>query len=417
MLTAEAAAAKMDTDYDFQSDLEELKNAFESGGVDECRSMLERKRNEWKSIEINVAVTGNCGVGKSSFINAIRGLTADDKGAAEVGVTETTKEIRIYTHPCNPLLKFWDLPGVGTDRFPRETYLADIDVDRYDFFLLITAGSFTENDTWLGKEIRGRNKKYFFVRTKVAIDISNNNEAHPKTHNEETVVKDIRESAEQHLRTNGCENVPVFLIDNCQSKKFEFDQLERRLVEDLPKLQKSALIMSLQATSEKMIRLKVAELHSRMWKRAISSASEVADDGAVALVFEIGIVTEEADLYLRQLGLDEASLSRYAKLMSCDYRQLKSTVDYSLRSVEIGVSGAKMVEMLFKVTAPFVKAAVLEEGSSLKSKIGQFIAVPLSFAGTYCALKMILKKMESVALEVVKYAAESANDTELSDDN
>ena len=62
---------------------------------------------------------GISGVGKSSFINAIRGLNADDVGSAAVGLTETTTQITAYTHPDNPHIKFWDLPGVGTDRFPR----------------------------------------------------------------------------------------------------------------------------------------------------------------------------------------------------------------------------------------------------------------------------------------------------------
>ena len=85
----------MDIGWDFvPAELEELKNAFESGGVEECRSMLERKRDEWKYIPLNVAVIGNSGVGKSSFINAIRRLTGDDEGAASVGVKETTVDIQ-----------------------------------------------------------------------------------------------------------------------------------------------------------------------------------------------------------------------------------------------------------------------------------------------------------------------------------
>jgi len=82
MLTAEAAASTMDTgDWDFVQDLEELKNAFKSGGVEGCRIMLERKRDAWRNVPLNVAVTGNSGVGKSSFINAIRRLDGDDDGA------------------------------------------------------------------------------------------------------------------------------------------------------------------------------------------------------------------------------------------------------------------------------------------------------------------------------------------------
>ena len=129
-----------------------------AGGLEACRSLLESKRDEWKSVELKVGVIGNSGVGKSSFINAIRGLTADDDGAAEVDCAQATMEPRSYPHPDNHLLQFWDLPGVGTDEFPRATYLSQIQVDRFDFFLLMTATRFTENDTWLGKEFRKRDK-------------------------------------------------------------------------------------------------------------------------------------------------------------------------------------------------------------------------------------------------------------------
>ena len=307
----------MDTGWDFLPELKELKNAFDSGGVEECIGLLERKRDEWKHILLNVAVTGNSGVGKSSFINAIRRLTAEDEGAAPVGVKETTLDIQSYSHPCNPFLQFWDLPGVGTNCYPRETYLTDIDVDRYDFFLLITAGRFTENDTWLGKELHKRNKKYFFVRTKIGIDISNNKKSHPKTHNEDAVVTEIRESTKEHLSADECPDVPVFLIDSYKLQKFEFDQLEHSLIEEFPNLKRSALVLSLQATGKEMIQLKVAELRSKMWQLAgLSAAVAAIPIPGVSVAFDLGIVAKQSDFYCTQLGLDETSLKRYAKLTS-----------------------------------------------------------------------------------------------------
>jgi len=102
-------------------------------------------------------------------------------------------------------------------------------------------------------------------------------------------------------------------------------------VEDLPKLKKTALILSLQATSDEMIRLKVAELCSRMWKvAALSSAEAAVALPGVSLPFDLALVVEETQIYCTQLGLDETSLKRYAKIMSFDYRQLQSVADGSL---------------------------------------------------------------------------------------
>ena len=68
-------------------------------------------------------------------------------------------------------------------------------------------------------------------------------------------------------------------------------------------------------------------------------------------------------------------------------------------------------------TAPFVTSSLLTESSRLIPIIGSFIAAPLSFGGTYYALKLVLDKMESAALEVIQSAAESAAGNEDSDDD
>jgi len=403
--------------WDFVAELQKLKEEFNSGGVEAGRALLERKRDEWKQIPLNVAVFGRPGVGKSSFINAIRRVDADDEGGAPVGVNETTVNVdRCYPHPSNPLLKFWDLPGVGTDRFPRQTYLSDIKVDRFDFFLLITADRFTEDDTWLGGEFAKRNKKYFFVRTKVGADISNNKQSHPKTHKEDDVVRDIRESTQEHLKQIGCDNVPVFLIDSYKLKKFDFDLLERRFIEDFPKPKKSALVMSLQTTSREMISLKVAELRSRMWKQAaLSGAVGAIPVPGVSLVMDIGIVTEESMFYFTQLGLDETSLKRYAELTKTDYESLKAIVVSSLGGFEI----RSIVDTCANVKGAALGAAAAAEECLRYILLIEFL-ICAPFAGTYYALNLVLDKMERVALEVIQCAAQSvasASSDESDDDD
>ena len=84
------------------------------------------------------------------------------------------------------------------------------------------------------KEIRKKNRKYFFVRTKIGVDISNNKASHPKSQKDEAVVKKIREFTKASLRENGCDEVEAFLIDNHELMKFDFHQLEKSLAEDSP---------------------------------------------------------------------------------------------------------------------------------------------------------------------------------------
>jgi len=397
-----------------------MKAAWKAGGVDGCKRLLEEKADEWKNVPLNVAVIGNSGVGKSSFINSIRGLTADDVelGAAAVGVKETTLEIRSYQHPDNPMLKLWDLPGLGTKVFPKATYLSKIVVDRYDFFLLMTADRFTENDTWLGKEIRRRNKKYFFVRTKIGVDISNDRQAHRRTHKEEALIREIRRSTQDHLRKDGCGDVPVFLIDNYELNKFEFEKLKQQMIQDFPELKKTALIFSLQSTSEEMVRVKVAELRSRIWKCAALSAAGAAVPFApgLSVAIDLGIITHEAIFYFRQLGLDSSSLKRCAMLHSLDHVKLQSIVTRALGVRAAGAITFETMKMILQILlprlVPLAAAAAVEEGTrAFLPLIGSLIAAPLSFGGTYLALKLILDKFEKPALDVMKFVADGVGMT------
>lgn len=196
------------------------------------------------AIPVNIAVVGISGVGKSSFINAIRDLTADDEGAAAVGVVETTTEIASYTHPENCNIKFWDLPGVGTDKFPQADYLRLISVDQYDFFVVMSASRFFETDAWLVNEISRRGKKFVFVRTKVDVDVRNDKKAHPRTNSQEAVLSEILTSTKEHLKSIGQSSAELFLIDSYKREKYDFERLGKKLLCEMPELKSSVMTKS-----------------------------------------------------------------------------------------------------------------------------------------------------------------------------
>ena len=77
-------------------------------------------------------------------------------------------------HPDNKNLLLWDLPGVGTEGFEKETYLDTIKVDTYDFFLILISTRFEVIDAWLGEQISlKKNAKFYYVRTKIESDVKN----------------------------------------------------------------------------------------------------------------------------------------------------------------------------------------------------------------------------------------------------
>ena len=55
-----------------RSAMEELQREIEENGVLNIEKFVKERLQRWKSVELSIAVTGNSGAGKSSFINAIR---------------------------------------------------------------------------------------------------------------------------------------------------------------------------------------------------------------------------------------------------------------------------------------------------------------------------------------------------------
>jgi len=60
---------------------------------------------------------------------------------------------------------------------------------------------------------------------------------------------------------------------------------------------------------------------------------------------------------------------------------------------------------------------VVEEFARYIPFIGSMIAAPISFAGTYYMLKYVLDRLDTVAMEVVSYAAQHAGNHDNDDDD
>uniref|UniRef100_A0A7S2TRG9 IRG-type G domain-containing protein n=1 Tax=Lotharella oceanica TaxID=641309 RepID=A0A7S2TRG9_9EUKA len=183
----------------------------------------------------NMAISGCSGTGKSSFMNAMRGIEAGDEGAAAVGNIETTMIATPYTftdaacalmsegQSCSGASHFrlWDLPGAGTPKFPLNSYLRVMGIKYFDLVTVIAAGRYTETDLTLMKEMARNNVPFFAVRTKIDLEIEN---AEWDMGMSEAETMDV---IREDLRMNtGLPDDRIFLLSSREPDKYDFPKLK-----------------------------------------------------------------------------------------------------------------------------------------------------------------------------------------------
>ncbi|XP_042561958.1 interferon-inducible GTPase 5-like, partial [Clupea harengus] len=273
--------------------------------IAKAREMVDRLDH----VTLNIAVTGETGAGKSSFVNAIRGLQDPDEGAAPTGVTETTMEPTMYPHPTMPNVNLWDLPGVGSSKFKAETYMKDVKYNNYDFFIIVSASRFKYNDMMLAKEVEKNNKKFYFVHTKTDFDVA---QEEKKGVTEEATLQKIRKDCVENLRTLGPPS--VFLITSHDLERFDFQELINNLERDLPDNKRDALDMSLPVYSRQSLEKKYNTFKHEVRTVALTSGAMAAVPvPGLALVCDVAIVAGFLIKCYYSFGLNDGTLERLSK--------------------------------------------------------------------------------------------------------
>ncbi|XP_072450921.1 interferon-inducible GTPase 5-like [Chiloscyllium punctatum] len=387
-------------------ELTKLKSDYDTGGVEKVKTVVQQKVTQLDNTELNVAVTGESGAGKSSFINAMRGLQFDDEGAAEVGNIETTMEPKGYKHPNLPNVCFWDLPGIGTKKFPANKYLKEMKFNRYDFFIIISACRFTENDTRLAKEIKQLGKNFYFVRSKIDNDLDSNRKS-GRQFNEEEELEKIRNDCVSKLQEAGIPSPSVFLISNFDLNLYDFSLLNKALEDGLPNIKKSVFILALPNVSLEIVEKKRKELRKRVWMLAtLSGVIGAVPVPGVSLGCDIGIVIGGIVHFRQCLGLNDSSLQSLAKRAGKPVEDLKAVVTTPL------VGGEITPDIINRLAwgAVAVTVSAIELALDTIPVIGSIFGAGSSFLVTYKLLSAALDDLTETAQKVVIAAFGTEND-------
>ncbi|XP_072450962.1 interferon-inducible GTPase 5-like [Chiloscyllium punctatum] len=311
-----------------KEELNKLNSAYDAGGMKEVTPLIQKKLDDLDNTGLNIAVAGEIGSGKSTFINAMRGLQDDDEGAAKTGTTETTMEPTSYSHPNLPNVCFWDLPGIQHIQMV-ERYVRVINFAKYDFIIIISACRVTENDIKLANEIKRLGKNFYFVYSKIDNDLDAMRK-YSWNFNEVETLEKIRNNCVSKLQEAGIPSPRVFLISNFDLNLYDFICLNKTLEDDLLNI-KSDFILVLQNLNSEIVEKKRTELKKRLRRLAIRYKVVPG----FSLTHNFGILTG-AIIYLRKcMGLDDVSLQRLANSVGKPVEDLKAVMTTPLVGGEI----------------------------------------------------------------------------------
>ncbi|XP_078268778.1 interferon-inducible GTPase 5-like [Rhinoraja longicauda] len=393
-------AAQSETPTFFtQEELSKLTSDFQMGGVEKIQPLIRNKMNELDNTKLNIAVTGETGAGKSTFINTMRGLRSKDVGAAAVGTKETTMEPTGYSHPNLPNVRYWDLPGVGSRQFTAGSYLKEMQFKKYDFFIIVSAGRFKENDAKLANEIKRLGKRFYFVRSKIDADLYSVRMEQKEFDKEEELEK-IRSDCVCGLGKVGIPDPRVFLISSFQQHYYDFVQFNEALERDLPNIKKMIFVLALPNLSVEIVQKKSELLKKEIWALAtLSGAVGAIPVPGVSLACDIGILIGAIIHFRKCLDLNDTSLQRLANRTGKSMDELKAAAKTPLL-------GEITPDIIMRIGwgAAIVTVSALELALDFVPVIGSIFGAGSSFLMTFKILRDALKELTESAERVVRVA-------------
>ncbi|XP_031734866.1 interferon-inducible GTPase 5-like isoform X2 [Anarrhichthys ocellatus] len=372
---------------------EEVKELIQTRGPAEAAAKIKAYLDEKKNVPVNIGITGESGAGKSTFVNAFRGLDDGDKGAAPTGVVETTSVVTSYPHPQHPNVVFWDLPGIGTTKFPADKYLKLVGFEKFDFFIIISATRFRENDTKLAEEIQKMEKKFYFVRSKIDDDIRNEKRGQKSAFNEEQTLNKIRENCIQ-----GVKSQQVFLVSSVELHLYDFRLLEETLRRELPAHKRHALLLAVPNISLGIISKKKEALQSQIkWHATMAAGMAAVPIPGLSLVVDVAVLVSVVGGYQVTFGLDSSSLENLADRAGVPLNDLKAVITSPLAGNEISR------DLIIKLLTSSVGDAALTAVEAFFIGI-PILGIPAAITATNRALNAFLTMIAEDAQRVFKKA-------------
>ncbi|XP_067859165.1 interferon-inducible GTPase 5-like [Heptranchias perlo] len=377
-------------------ELEQLKTSYNTGGLEAVIPEIKNKLDDLDNAQLNIAVTGEIGSGKSTFIDAVRGLEISEK--VRVGNEETNKEPIVYPHPTLPNVQFWELPGIDSCNLQLNDYLKLVNIERYDLFIIVSNCRFKGINGEFAKAIQQEGKQFYFVQSKTDNDLPPM-EMEGTAFNEE--LHKIRMDCVSNLEDTGITAPAVFLISSFHQNKYDLPALKDTLANNLLNIKKIAFLLSLPNVTSKIIEQKRKMLEKRIWMTAtLAGAMGAVPVPGLSFATGIGLLVAGLVYLWHHLDLRDKCLQRLAATAGKPLTVLQTEIQSPGKITRV------LIRLLLGITA--IACTIAE----VKLDFTPLIISVFGAVSSFCFTAMLLKDSLNERVKTTQRAVKTVFETD-----
>jgi len=365
---------------------------------------LKAKENlsNWRTINLNIAISGATCIDKYRFINNLTGLNVSDMNnlVDEYNILAPSKPTP-YRHISNSNYIIWDLPECYHKN--KQDYLNLLKINNYDLFLIFQSSNSEQIDIWLAKELYLYKKKVFFIRNYsnfVQSSLDANNLV-------ETIQVEI-EGEESNDDNDSFQEDNVYLISPHfeYRYKLDFNRLLIDLINSLDYEKMQVMLLSTEPISKEIIEKKLKLLKSKTFYSAIvSSIMGTFSLPDVFIKIDTEFLSTEIWFYLEQFGLNIERLKDLADKNNILFEKITGSISKHKYGSLVLINEIHFLsQAILKVLPMF---SITSDIVSLFPLVGSIVEESLSYAATKYALNNILEEFFQISADLIDILNES----------
>lgn len=279
--------------------LETLKESIENNKLSDVKDAVE----DLLISRINLAVVGDRGDEKATFINSLHGLSPGDEGAAPSPSPVGPEEVAGYANPKHPDFRLWDLPPVpNTSQFVPEGYMDRVKFLRHNAVFMTFTQTPQPNSVEVFLEARSLQRQtVYFILLALAKDT-------------EKSLEEKRKASLEVLKSQGVKQPKVYLVRSSTLEKFDFLSLLEDMSRDLPEIRAHALYLALPTLSSNLVTQKKEAFKALVWAAAsLSGGMSAIPVPLVASMVDSSVAVQILTKAQISLCLDDESVARLGR--------------------------------------------------------------------------------------------------------